>query len=85
MWKRDASEEDRRRREWEREQSLRASYPGQVYYEYVASARITRSGRRVTVDLHHTNGHTVRLSARGDRGDRLAAGFQERLGQRVHV
>ncbi|MFE3461694.1 hypothetical protein ACFXKD_29485 [Nocardiopsis aegyptia] len=85
VWKRDSSEEDRRRREWEKERSLRASYPGQVYYEYVSSARITRSGRRVTVDLHHTNGHTVRLFARGDRGDRLAAGFQERLGHRVHV
>ncbi|KOX10041.1 hypothetical protein [Nocardiopsis sp. NRRL B-16309] len=85
VWKRDTSEEARRRGEWEEERALRASYPAQVYYEYVASARITRSGRRVTVDLHHANGRTVRLSARGDRGDRLATGFQERLGHRVHV
>ncbi|RKS07999.1 hypothetical protein DFP74_3687 [Nocardiopsis sp. Huas11] len=85
VWKRDTSEEGRRRREWEKEQALRASYPAQVSYEYVAVARVTRSGRRVSVDLHHTNGHIVRLSARGAGGEKLAAELRARLGHRVQV
>jgi hypothetical protein len=71
--------------EQERRQAVHTGFSPPVAYVYVARARLTRSGRRVTVDLHHTNGHTVTFTAGGESGGVLARQVQERLGHRVHV
>jgi hypothetical protein len=77
-----ASQEERR---WRRDQALRSTFSPPVAYTYVHRARLTRSGRRVSVELHHTNGRTVTFTAGGQSGQLLAGQVQERLGHRVHV